>query len=101
MDKVKKLLDKCKFGVFLTVNEHRNYYQSVESRLKELSQLECPPEIDDAVIKQMVDLDTIIELQFYPDTPIGSYTIYHWDLDAILDEALECIDGKKDTTAHA
>ena len=94
MDKLKKLLGRCKCGVFLTVNVHRNYYQSVESRLKDLSQRECPPEIDDVVIKQMVDSDTIIELQFYPDTPVGLYLIYHWDLDAILDQALECIKGQ-------
>ena len=33
----------------------------------------------------------VVELQFYPDTPIGSYHIVHHDLDETLRLALECI----------
>lgn len=31
----------------------------------------------------------IVDLQFYPDTPIGSYQIVHYDLDKALQLALE------------
>ncbi len=91
MEKLEKLLGKCNGGVFLTVNEHRNYYQTAEEALLEKDGYECPPEIEPEVRKTMIEKDIIIELQFYPDTPIGSYSIYHHDLDAALDEALECL----------
>ena len=93
MDKLKELLSRCKCGVFVVVNEHRDYYQSAEQRLEELSLFECPSVITDEVRAKMVELDTIIDVQFYPDTPISSYSIYHYDLDAALDEALACLDS--------
>jgi hypothetical protein len=89
IEKLQKLLDSCKCGVHLSVNEHRNYYQTAEESLSEKYGYECPPEIEDEVRKVMVDTDTIIDLQFYSRTPVGSYHIYHHDLDAALDEALD------------
>ncbi len=84
-------MDGCKCGVFLQVNEHRDYYQTAEESLFEKSGYESPPEIDEEVKKVMIDTNTIIHLQFYPNTPVGSYSIYHHDLDAALDEALGCL----------
>lgn len=91
MDKLKELLKKCKCGVYLTINAHRDYYLTVEKRLKELAQHECPPEIEHEVKQKMIELDTLINIQFYPATPIGSYSVYHWDLDTALDIALSCL----------
>ena len=90
MDKLKELMSKCKCGVFLSVNEHRDYYQTAEEYLAKKEEFECPPEIEPDVKKVMIETDTIVELQFYPATPIGSYSIYHHDLDAALGEALAC-----------
>ena len=91
-DKLKDLLARCKCGVFLTVNEHRDYYQTAEYTLDEAQGHECPFEIEDDVRRVMIETDTIIRIQFYPHTPIGSYEIWHHDLDAALDEALACFD---------
>jgi hypothetical protein len=91
MDKFKEILSRCKCGVFLVVNEHRNYHQAAKKRLEELDCLECPPDLAPYVRKKMIELNTIVDLQFYPDTPVGSYSVYHYDLDAALDEALECL----------
>lgn len=90
MDKLKKLLSLCKCGVFLVVNEHRVYYQTAAQKLEEIDAYECPPDIDPGVREKMIATDTIVDLQFYPDTPIGSHSIYHHDLDAALDLALSC-----------
>lgn len=92
MDKLKDLMSRCKCGVFVTVNEHRDYYVTAEQSLEEMAGYECPPEITDEVRQKMIDTDTIINVHFYPDTPISSYDIYHHDLDAALDEALGCFD---------
>jgi len=90
MEKLQNLLDKSKCGVYLIVNQHRDCYQTAEEALKEKEGYECPPEINPEVRKAMIDKNIIIDLQFYPDTPIGSYSIYHYDLDMALDEALAC-----------
>lgn len=90
MDKLKELLARCKCGVFLTVNEHRDYYNTAAQALDEAKGHECPPEIEPDVEARMVETNTIVRLQFYPDTPIGSYEIWHYDIDAALDMALNC-----------
>jgi hypothetical protein len=87
-DKLKKLIDLCACGVYLTINEHRDYYQTSEQQLIELDENECPPEISLDVRKTIIDTNTIIDLQFYPHTPIGSCRILHHDLDVALDVAL-------------
>ena len=88
MDKLKELLARCKCGVFLTVNEHRGYYNTAAKALEEAKGHECPPEIAPDVEAKMIETDTIVVLQFYPDTPIGSYQVWHHDLDAALEIAL-------------
>lgn len=90
MDKLKELLKRCAAGVHINVNDHRNVYQSAADWLEERKGFECPPEIDDDVRAKIIETDTIIDIVFYPDTPIGSYNIVHYDLDAALDECLAC-----------
>ena len=94
MDKFKQILNNCKCGIYLTINQHRDYYQSATERLDGLDCTECPPSLDPKVRQKMIETDTIVELQFYPDTPIGSYCIYHYDLDEALNEALEIINSE-------
>lgn len=93
-DKLKKLLERCKCGVYLTVNEHRDGYESAQSALEQMAQQECPPHISDEVRAEILRTDNIVDLQFYPDTPIGSYRIIHHDVDAALSAALECVADK-------
>ena len=88
--KLQQLLNLCKCGVFVTVNEHRDYYLTAEQQIEELRQQrnlddeDLPPDR----VPEMIARNTIVEVQFYPDTPVGSYCIYHYDLEAALDEAL-------------
>ena len=93
MDKLKELLGRCKCGVFLTVNEHRDYYITAAKFLEEAEIFECPPKIAPDVFARMIEIDTIVRLTFYPSTPIGSYDVWHYDVDAALNEALECLDA--------
>jgi hypothetical protein len=48
-------------------------------------------DIDKDVYEKMKELNTIIELQYYPDTPIGFYKVYHYDLQMAIDEALSSL----------
>lgn len=81
--KLAELIKRCECGVYVTVNAHRDYYETVEQNLRERAH-----EIDADVLARMMETNTVVEVQFYPDTPIGSYSIYHFDLDAALDQAL-------------
>jgi hypothetical protein len=94
MDKLNQFLTKNRCGVFLTVNQHRDYYQSAADAIAEININER--KIHKDIEKIMIEKNQIIELQFYPDTPIGSYTLYHYDIDLILDEALQILNNKSD-----
>ena len=96
-DKLKAILARCKCSFELTVNQHRDYYQSAESYLKEHIERDSPgaAEIPEDLKAKMIATDTIVEVHFYPDTPIGFFKVWHHDLDAALDEALACLDEGK------
>ncbi len=90
-DKLKKLLERCKCGVFITVNEHKNYYRSAADHIEEMSFTEDDA-MSDEMKEKMIALDTIIRLHFYPETPIGSYVIIDCDLESALYRALQCLE---------
>ena len=37
--------------------------------------------------------NTVVEIQAYPDTPIGSYRVIHYDIDKAIDIMLICVNG--------
>lgn len=86
IDKLNKLIGICKGTVYITVNEHRNAYLSIEEHLRDLDKQN--EEINADVRKQIILQDTLIGIQFYPATPIGFYCIYHYDLGLAIDAAL-------------
>jgi len=89
MNKFKFIMEHCKCSVSLTINDHRDMYESVEYFLD--GRVEG---IDKDILNGMIESDTMINCQFYPDTPIGFYSIYHYDLDKCLDICVDII--KKD-----
>ena len=92
MEKLNKLTQRCKCGVHLAVNLHRDYYETVEQHFKSNPIDEKDLEdIDKDVYEKMKETNTIIELQYYPDTPIGFYKVYHYDLEMAIDEALSSL----------
>lgn len=89
-DLLKQLLTRCKCGVYLTVNEYKDYHWTVQEGLDDIWSRESPPQITLEVWEEILKTGNLIELQFYPDTPIGSYTIVHHDLEQALRDALAC-----------
>jgi hypothetical protein len=93
MEKLEQLINGCKAFVAIEVNEHRNYYEPAEQFLIDR---EADEDIDDKEIyKKMIELDTIVMVQFYPDTPIGFYRVWHYDADAAIDKAVEILNEVK------
>ena len=86
-DKLIALLARCKCGVHLSVNEHRDGYETIEQALENLDGFDVPPDVR----AKIIETDTLVDLHFYPDTPVGFYKILHYDIDAALDKALDAV----------
>lgn len=95
-DKLLEIISKCKCGVHLGVNVHKDYYESVGDRMESLTGGDLD-EVPINVLREMAKRDTIVELQFYPNTPVGSYSLYHYDLNVVLDEALAVLNSQEPT----
>ncbi len=91
MEKLKELISKCKSSVYLTVNNHKTDYCSVEDYFKNYINGEYLEDIEDEVFNKMVETDTIIDLHFYPHSSVGFTKVFHYDLELALDEALESL----------
>lgn len=93
MEKLKELINKCKADIHLTINNHKSSYQSVTDYINDLIEIKSidNEDIEPEIYEKMKELDTIIELQFYPRTPIGFNVVYHYDIEQAIDEALETL----------
>lgn len=91
-DYLNQLKDLCKCGVHITINGHKDSYKDVECYLEfpGLDGDDVSPEVLDEMIKK----DTVIEVQYYPNTPVGFLNVYHYDLESALKEAVESLGGK-------
>jgi len=99
MNDILRLLSLCKCGVYITVNEHRDSYESAEKSLNEIEsfneeKLDIAPEVREV----MHATNTIIRIQFYPDTPVGCYLVYHHDLQAAVKIALSALEPYADAS---
>jgi hypothetical protein len=92
IDKLNELIRRCKCGVQVSINEHRNYYQTAEQWLKDLNENDITTPAAD-IQAEMIKQDTVVEIQFYPVTPVGFHLVIHHDLDAALDLALAAVKG--------
>lgn len=74
---------KC--GLFLTHNEHRDYYEKLEKYI--VDQDIKDDFADDAALLRAIDTDECWVLQWYPDTPIGFYRVAAPTLEECLELA--------------
>lgn len=95
MDKLIKLISLCKASVSLEANAPRDYYETIEYFLEE-NNIQVGKDISKDVQDKMIELNTIISVQFYPHTPIGFYKVYHYDVNLALDKCLEIMDNLQD-----
>ena len=94
MNKLAQIQQKCKCSVAININRYKDYYQTIQEGIDEVNQMLRSSRgnlLSQEMVNKMIEHNTIIDLQFYPDTPIGFYSIYHYDLEMALDEALEIL----------
>jgi hypothetical protein len=91
-------LPKHKCGLFLTHNQHKDYYQSAKETIEEQKEHECPPDWrNDEQKQRAIETNEIWELQWYPDTPIGCYAICAPTLKELLEFAKEIENDARST----
>lgn len=86
-DELMRLVKRCKGDVSVTFNGNRMNYQSAAEYLAEQEGL------DPADVAAMVANDLIVEVQFYPDTPVGFHVVTRPTLNAAVAKALEILDA--------
>jgi hypothetical protein len=72
---------KC--GLYLTHNEHRDIYQSIEEYIRD--RVDDDEWVTPDAKAQAIETDEIWELQWYPDTPIGFYRRVGATLESVLE----------------
>lgn len=90
MDKLKYLIENSKNSVTVEVNSHRDIYMSVLEFLEDDFN-----EIDKGVLNKMIETDMVVRIQFYPDTAVGFYIVYHYDVEKALDECIQILNNRK------
>ena len=88
-DKLSELVSLCNFGVYIKVNPHRDLYKTACDWVRDHQFMfsYCIDDIDPEVISEMMRTDTVVDIQFYPSTPVGFYRVIHHDLSEALDQA--------------
>ncbi len=97
-DKITKLSGICKGEVVITVNEHKTRYQTVKQLIEDDI---VPPNLEDdleetpkEVVDEMINKNEMVCVRAYPDTPVGFYSIYHYDLEKAVDEMIQLIQNQ-------
>lgn len=93
--KLAELISRCKYGVHLEINTHRDIFENIKGAIDEIQGMlvdrENPP-LSPEVAAGMLKTKTIVNVHFYPRTPGCFYCVHHYDLDMALSEALECLE---------
>ena len=92
-DKLEFIVSECKASVSVTINDHKDNYESIEDYISRyLTKRECEEELPKEVLSKMIEMDRVVCVQFYPDTPIGFYVVFHHDIESALDKACHILE---------
>jgi hypothetical protein len=87
--KTEKSLDwlpKHAAALYITHNDHKSVYESIEGHYDHLDNCEW---VSPEERLKAIEMDSVWELQWYPDTPIGSYKVAASSLEAIQKHMME------------
>lgn len=87
MSKLKELYSLCSVNISIEINPHRAYLMDVKEYINEIDTRDVPED----VLREMVQRDTVITVQAYPNTPMSFVLIHHYDIDAALELAINQI----------
>ena len=86
MKDIESVLPKYNCALYITHNQHKSYYESVEDAVAEIDEREPDSWATPEERQRALDSDSIWRVQWYPDTPIGFYVVHASSLSAALQE---------------
>jgi hypothetical protein len=89
MERMKELQAFCRAGIYLSINEHKDYYETIEDHFNNNPFIK--DDLTQEELDRIVKADCLVELQFYPSTPITFYRVYGTSIDEVLDKAIKLI----------
>ena len=95
MDKLQQLFASCNGEVIVYYNGHKGNYQSVDEYINDWDEGNERKDITMEVYAEMVDRNTVIALQVYPNNPMSFYLIFHCDLEKAAVLALNMLGSVK------
>ncbi len=78
----------CKGGLAIWINEYLGNYETIQQGIKNI-----PWQPEDK-INRMLQSGQIVNMIFYPITPIGSLDVYGTTVQECVDEAFRYLDNK-------
>jgi hypothetical protein len=82
-------LIKNVYNLSIEINPHKSYYQSIIQYLNSGNIISN--DIPENILIEIIQHNSLIEIQVYPDNAIDYFTIYHYDIDKAVKEALKNI----------
>ena len=82
-------LPSHKAGVYLTHNQHKDYYESIQDHINEYASIDADDFVSPEDMQKCIDTDELWELQWYPETPIGFHKVNGSSLEIVLKRAME------------
>ncbi len=89
---ISKLSELCKWSYTIDYNSHIDRYQSVEQYINELISIGSldDEDIDNKVLQRMINDNKIVEIHYHCNS-VGSYILYHYDIDLAIEELLKIL----------
>lgn len=84
----------CKGAVYLRINEFKNDYETLEEHLKKHKEY-YDNDISEEQVDKILQAKIMFNLQFYPDTPVGSCNCYGTTLQEVVNEAMNYLTNKE------
>lgn len=86
-NKLKEIVSLCKCSVSIMINDHKAVYQTAAEEINQRQ--DWVGDTEKEIIDKMIEMDNIVTIQCYPNTPVGFYVVNHYDLDIALDVMLK------------
>lgn len=94
VNNIDKLINMCKGEVYISINEHRNCYESVEEFLKTYLNFDSD-DICAEVVAECIRKDTLVQIMAFPDTPVASYKLCHYNVHDAIEQMITIIEEEK------
>jgi hypothetical protein len=100
MEALKELFSLCKGSVTVSYNEHKDSYRDVEAWVEAMNLINVLEDEDQDVLAICAERDDLVNVVAYPDTPIGFYNCYHYDVEEAVKTVIKAIKEERKTNGE-